>query len=148
MKSVNKAILVGGVIVDPELKFVGQGNKALLNLRVATTEAFRKDDGTWDEQTEYHNVTFWDVLAERVAKQVQKGTQIYVEGQTKHRSYEANDGTKKYITEVKARDFMVLSRGKTNEDTTSPTVEKATTTKARGRGAVAAFDEQDDLPFN
>lgn len=147
-KDINRVMLIGGVVADPELRHVGQNNKALLNLRLATSEAFRKDDGTWGENTDYHNVVAWDTLAERISKVVQKGTKLYVEGSIKNRSYEDKDGNTRYVTEIKVRDYSVLNRGKTNEESEPETTqEEAPKAKGRGRKTVSSSVDADDDTF-
>ena len=104
MASLNKVMLIGNVGKDPEVRdFEGGLRRASFTL--ATTEQFRDR-----EQTEWHNIIAWRQLAELADKYIRKGSQIYVEGRITTRSWDGNDGTKRYTTEIVANTIQLLGR--------------------------------------
>lgn len=118
--SINKSILVGFVGADPEVRFTSTGRK-LSNLRLATSRRWTNKDGTKGEETTWHRVVAWGKLAEIVEKYVTKGRQVYVEGRISNRSYETDDGQKRYITEVVAEQVTLLGKRPQSDD--SPPVD-------------------------
>jgi single-strand DNA-binding protein len=138
-RGVNKVILVGNLGKDPEvISFDGGVKKASFSL--ATTEVYRTRDGQDMEQTEWHNVVLWRGLAEVAEKYLRKGSQIYVEGRIKSRSYE-KDGQKRYITEIECDNLTML--GNKNTSDSSSLNERSTSSPA----APAVPAPEDDLPF-
>jgi single-strand DNA-binding protein len=138
-RGVNKVILVGNLGKDPEvISFDGGVKKASFSL--ATTEVYRTRDGQDMEQTEWHNVVLWRGLAEVAEKYLRKGSQIYVEGRIKSRSYE-KDGQKRYITEIECDNLTML--GNKNSSDFSSSNERSTSSPA----APAVPAPEDDLPF-
>jgi single-strand DNA-binding protein len=113
MGSVNKVILVGNLGADPELKYT-PSNKALCNLRIATTEVFKDKSGQKQEKTEWHRVTVWGDTAENATKYLTKGRSIYIEGRLQTRSYD-KDGQKHYATDVVADKVVFLGGGERSE---------------------------------
>ena len=111
MGSVNKVILVGNLGADPELKHT-PSNRALCNLRIATTEVFKDKGGQRQEKTEWHRVTVWGDQAENCNKYLAKGRSVYVEGRLQTRSWDDKDGTKKYSTEIVAERVKFLGGAK------------------------------------
>lgn len=109
MASVNKVILVGNLGKDPEVRHVME-NVAVATFSIATTESYKDKNGDWQDVTDWHNVVAWRGLAERAEKFFKKGTQIYLEGKLRTRSYDDKDGNKRYVTEVVAD--QVFSLGK------------------------------------
>jgi len=109
MGSVNKVILVGNLGADPELKHT-PSNRALCNLRIATTEVFKDKGGQRQEKTEWHRVTVWGDQAENCSKYLSKGRSVYVEGRLQTRSYD-KDGQKHYATDVVADRVVFLGSG-------------------------------------
>lgn len=107
--SVNKVILVGNVGVDPEIRYL-EGGAAVTTVRLATSETYKNKNGERITQTEWHNVVMWRGLAEIVEKYVKKGSQLYVEGRLRTRSWDDKDGNKRYTTEVVADTMKMLSR--------------------------------------
>lgn len=98
MAGINKVILIGNVGKDPEIRNLENGVK-VANFPLATTEVYKKD-GNRMEQTEWHSVVLWRGLAEVAEKIVRKGSQIYIEGKLRTRSWEDKDKVKRYSTEV------------------------------------------------
>ena len=107
MVGVNKVILIGNLGKDPEIITFDTAKKAIFPL--ATTEFYRNKEGQKVEQTDWHNIVCWRSLAEISEKILKKGTQIYLEGKLRTRSWEDKEGNKRYITEVLAENFTVLS---------------------------------------
>jgi len=107
-KSINKAILVGNVGKDPEIKYTPNG-VPLAKFSLATNERFKDKSGEWQDRTEWHNVLAWQRLAEIVGEFVQKGSKLYIEGKLQSSSWEdRNSGEKRYRTEIVARDIVLL----------------------------------------
>lgn len=106
-RGINKVILVGNLGQDPELRYTG-GGTAVCNMRLATNEAYKDNDGQLVEKTEWHSIVAWGRLAEICGEYLKKGSQVYFEGSLQTRSYEDKEGTTKYVTEVKAREMMIL----------------------------------------
>ena len=158
--SVNKAILVGRVGATPELKNLEGGNK-VVNFSLATSEFYKDKAGARQTKTEWHNVVAWGPLAEVIAKNVVKGSEIYVEGKIQNRSYDDKDGVKKYTSEVVANEMRFLGSKKAEDGASTPAQETAApakaTTATNGKAgktttpAVAASVTSDaddsDLPF-
>ena len=107
--SVNKVILVGNVGKDPETRYLDEGT-AFTKFPMATSETYKNKAGERVSNTEWHNVVLWRGLAQVAEKYVKKGTQIYIEGRIKTRSYDDQDGNKKYITEIVGDQMQLLSR--------------------------------------
>ncbi len=99
--SVNKAILIGNVIADPEIRTT-QGGKKIANIRVATNETWKdRSTGERREKAEFHRVVvFNEQLAKIVEQYVKKGSKLYVEGALQTRKWTDNSGAEKYSTEV------------------------------------------------
>lgn len=106
-KSLNRVSLLGNLGKDPELRTTPNGNQ-VCTLNLATTESYKDKSGNWQDTTDWHRVVMWDYLAERAGKYLSKGSKVLVEGKLKTRSYEDQSGTTKYITEVVAKDMILL----------------------------------------
>lgn len=107
MSGVNKAILIGNLGKDPDLRNFEGGN-VVANFTLATTEVYRDRNGNKVEQTEWHNIAMWGKLAEIAGKILRKGAKVYIEGRIKNRSWEDREGNKRYITEIVAENFTLL----------------------------------------
>ena len=116
--SVNKAILVGNVGKDPVVRYFDKG-VAKATFPLATSETFTNQQGETVTSTEWHNIVLWRSLAEVAEKTVKKGSQVYIVGRIKTRSYVDKDGNNKYITEILADTMMVIDR-KQGTSTVSP----------------------------
>ena len=130
--SVNKVILIGRLGADPEVRYT-PSEAAVANISLATNYSTKKGDD-WVEQTEWVNVVAWNRLAEIVKEYAVKGSRIYVEGRLQTRSWEADDGSKRYTTEVVASILHLLdSKGESKPE---PASEPASETA-----------QPDDVPF-
>ncbi|MFT3740841.1 MAG: single-stranded DNA-binding protein [Breznakibacter sp.] len=109
--AVNKVILVGNVGRDPEVRYL-ENNVAVANFTLATTERgyTTRTGQTIPDRTEWHNIVLWRGLAQVAEKYVKKGTQVYIEGKIRSRSYDDKDGNKRYITEIYADNLVLLGR--------------------------------------
>ena len=110
-EGLNKAILVGNLGMDPELKFT-QGGQAVLRIRLATTESFVNKSGERQERTDWHTVVVWGKRAESLNKILSKGRSIWVEGRIQTRSWEDKDGGKRYATEINANNIGLVGSGR------------------------------------
>jgi single-strand DNA-binding protein len=107
-RGINKVILVGNLGADPETRYTPSGT-AITNIRVATTESWKdRQSGEQVEKTEWHRVVMFDRLAEIAAEYLRKGSQVYIEGQLQTRKWQAQDGSDRYSTEIRARDMQML----------------------------------------
>ena len=113
MSGVNKVILIGNVGKDPEVRHL-EGNISVAKFPLATSEAYKKQDGTKVETTEWHNIVMWRALSDVAERFVRKGSLVYIEGKIKSRSWDDKDGNKRYATDIVA-DAMTLL-GKKPED--------------------------------
>jgi single-strand DNA-binding protein len=139
MAGINKVIIVGRLGQDPETKNVS-GN-TVARLSVATSENWVDKEGQKQERTEWHRVTIWGKLAENCGKYLSKGRQVYVEGKLQTRSWEDQQGQKRYATEIVANTVQFLGDGNggaRNGGGGAP---------AAGGGAEPHFDSQEEIPF-
>lgn len=146
--SVNKVILVGNVGKDPEMKYF-DNDVAKANFPIATSErGYTTSSGTQvPERTEWHNIVCWRGLAQVAEKFIKKGTLVYIEGKLKTRSYDDQNGVKRYITEIIADNLELLSRkaGSTEGENTQNRNESS-----NPDNPIISIDnnsEVDDLPF-
>jgi len=147
--SVNKAILVGNVGNDPEVRYL-EGGTSVARFSLATTEVYKNKSGEKVSQTEWHNIIAWRGLAELAEKYITKGRQIYIEGRITNRSWEDKDGNKRYTTEIVANSIQLLGR-KGDEDgkdhANAAPREKVESVKEEEPEFTEESTEEDDLPF-
>ncbi len=108
MASVNKAIILGRLGKDPEVRYTANGT-AVTNFSVATTDRYKDKDGNSEERTEWHRIVVWDRLAEICGEYLAKGRSVYVEGSLRTRSWEDKEGNKRYTTEIVGRTVQFLT---------------------------------------
>jgi len=136
MAGVNKVILIGNLGKDPEVRSLESGAK-VASFSLATTESYKNKEGQKVDQTEWHNIVMWRGLAEVAEKYLKKGSQIYLEGKIRSRSWDDKEGNKRYTTEIIADTFTML--GAKREETSRSTSDPETPPIAPG--------QDDDLPF-
>ena len=108
---INKAIIVGNLGADPEVRYLPSG-EAVANIRVATTEKWKdKASGEMKEATEWHRISFFGRTAEVVGEYLKKGSQVYVEGSIRTRKWQDKDGQDRYSTEIRG-DLMKMLGGR------------------------------------
>jgi single-strand DNA-binding protein len=109
MAGLNKVMLIGNLGTDPEMRYTANGN-AVTTFRVACSRNFSGPDGERREETEWFTVVTWNKLAETCSQFLQKGRRAYVEGRLQTRSWEGQDGQRRYRTEVIASTVLFLDR--------------------------------------
>ena len=163
-RSLNKAILIGNVGSDPEVKSTNTGSR-VASFSLATGRQWTDASGTRQEKTEWHRCQVWNNsrtgtgLADVVDKYVKKGSKLYVEGEIQYRQYQDKDGQTRYITEINVKELLMLdSRGGGGGDSDfarSAPAARGAKPAAAGNGANDDFtdfpgaleDDDDDLPF-
>lgn len=141
--ALNKAMLIGNVGKNPDVRFIESSGTTTANFTLATTERYKdRITGELKEQTEWHNIVCWRNLAEIAEKYITKGSQIFVEGRIRTRSYKDKNGDTRYITEVVADNIQLLGR----RDSEQQDREKRGQTAPRSEGG-RHTGGNDDLPF-
>jgi len=158
MASVNKAIIVGNLGRDPEMRYT-QSNTPVATFSVATTDQWTDKNGERQERTEWHRVVAWARLAEICGQYLQKGKQVYIEGRLQTREWEDQNGQKRYTTEIVAREMQMLGRpgdapARNEYDQRQPAAQAKQASQAKQGGGADPFPEapmpgndDDDLPF-
>lgn len=147
--SMNKVILIGNVGKDPDVKYFDSGS-AQATFPLATSErGYKLQNGTEvPERTEWHNVVVRKESVSFVEKYVKKGSQVYVEGKIRYRSYDDASGAKRYITEIMCEKIEFFGSRRTERSSEQPTQAPANVTNAEPFDANASVaDGADDLPF-
>ncbi|MEO2168769.1 MAG: single-stranded DNA-binding protein [bacterium] len=112
--SVNKAIILGRLGADPEIRFT-QSGAGVCNFNVATDTVWKDKDGQKQSRTEWHRIVVWGPQAEPCSKYLTKGREVYVEGEIQTRSWEDKEGNKRWTTEIRARDVRFLGGGRSDQ---------------------------------
>jgi len=150
MNSLNKAMLIGRLGKDPEVRNL-EGGSTKAAFPIATTEVYKDKSGQRVENTHWHNIVCWRGLAEIAEKYLKKGANIYVEGKIVTRSWDDKDGNKRYTTEIVADNFIMLDKksdsgnggGGNYEHHSAP----AASSEPKQENAPASESFADDLPF-
>lgn len=155
----NRVMLMGNLGADPEVR-VTQGGTAVMNLRIACSDNFKDRSGEWKERTEWVNVVIWGKRAEGLAKCLQKGSTIFVEGRLQTTSYDDREGVKRYKTEVVAGNVLLCGgKGKPAGDDSGRQGYQRPAAQSRGKTAAPAQEDAggyepedggyggDDIPF-
>ena len=143
MSAVNKAIILGRLGRDPEVRYTPSGD-AVCNFSVATTESWKdKQTGEKKERTEWHRCVAWRQLGEICGEYLTKGKQVYIEGRLQTRSWDDRDGNKRYTTEIVANQMTMLGRaGEGPSDSYAPPIQDGGFS-----GGPPSGPEDDDIPF-
>jgi single-strand DNA-binding protein len=155
-RSLNRVELIGNLTRDPELRYTPQGT-AVCTLGIATNRTWQTDNGEKKEDVEYHRVIAWNKLAELCSQLLTKGRKVYVEGRLQTRSWTAQDGAQKSLTEIVINDMLILD-SKRSSDTTAEGVDDThmeepsqdvPQPKSTKKKAAPAEEEinPDDIPF-
>ena len=141
MAGVNKVILIGNLGKDPEVRHL-EGGATVCNFPLATTESYKDKNGQRQDQTEWHNIVLWRGLADVAEKYLKKGSQIYLEGKLRTRTWDDKEGNKHYKTEVVGESFTMLGRPKSHDENNQQQNQQQQNTQQPIGDAGA-----DDLPF-
>lgn len=153
--SYNKVLLIGNVGKDPEVRHLESG-VAVASFTLATTERYRDRNGQYQDLTEWHNIVCWRNLAELSEKYINKGSQIFVEGRLRTRSWSDQNGQKRFTTEILADNIRLLGKkgdSQVAQGYQAPSYPAAqrqdnTTTASQSDFSIGGIDEpSDDLPF-
>jgi single-strand DNA-binding protein len=138
--SLNKVMLIGNVGKDPEIRHL-ENESMVASFPLATTEHYKDKNGEWQDQTEWHNIVCWRILAERVEKYVKKGSQLFIEGKIRTNSWVDLSGQKRYSIEILADNIQLLGK-RAESQTTNQTIQQIVSPAED-----ANKDLPDDLPF-
>ncbi|WP_372974250.1 single-stranded DNA-binding protein [Muriicola sp.] len=105
----NKVQLIGNLGQDPEVVNLESGNK-VAKFSIATNETYKNTKGEKITETQWHNVVVWGKLADVVEKFLLKGSEVAVEGKLIHRTYETKEGEKRYVSEIKCNELLMLGK--------------------------------------
>jgi single-strand DNA-binding protein len=147
MAGVNKAILIGNLGRDPELRYT-QSGQAVVNFSIATSENWTDKNGERQERTEWHRIVVWGKTGENCARFLSKGRTVYVEGRIQTREWEDREGQKRTTTEINAQTVTFLGsagagRGSEPADPTPPESSPPESSPDSGAGP----PPPDDVPF-
>jgi single-strand DNA-binding protein len=152
MASVNKAIIIGNLGKDPEMRYMPSGD-AICNFSLATTDSWKDKNGEKQEKTEWHRISMFGKLAEIAGEYLKKGSQVYVEGRIQTRKWTNKEGQDQYTTEIVA-DKMQMLGGRSGGGNSFEVVEKPSSSAGSASSAKSAaksggdFDNfEDDIPF-
>ena len=167
--SLNKVMLIGNVGRDPEVRYLdgnnpNQGSTKVAQFTLATTERYRDRNGELRENTEWHNIVAWRNSADVAEKFIHKGSQVYIEGKLRTRSWTDQSGNKRFTTEVTVDNLQLLGKRSdgpsgpsTGPGTGAPVGEPSRTTSYQQPAQQPAQQEPmdislgdtptDDLPF-
>ena len=142
--SLNKVQLIGNVGKDPEVRYLDSG-VAVATFTLATTDrAYTLANGTQvPERTEWHNIVLWRGLAETAEKYVHKGDKLYIEGKIRSRSYDDQNGVKRYIVEIFGENMEMLTPRSSQSTPQQPSANVQQPAPQASTGETPS----DDLPF-
>lgn len=123
-RGLNKVMIIGRLGQDPETRYMPSGD-AVCNLSVATDESYKNKDGQKVDKTEWHRVSMFGKLAEIAGQYLAKGAQVYIEGKLETRKWQAQDGSDRYTTEIKAFQMQMLdSKGAGQQQQSATTAQR------------------------
>ncbi len=160
MKDLNMVFLLGNITKDPELRYTPNG-QAVTQITIATNRRWKDDQGEYKDQAEFTDVVVWAKMAENVANYLKKGSKVHVIGRLQTRNWEAQDGSKKFKTEVIATDVTFLDKAPSsggfdkepNDDYSQESPEDKKSSKSETKSDVKKKDDVEeevnieDIPF-
>ena len=135
--AVNRVILIGNLGKDPEIKFTPSG-VAVAKFPLATSTRRKDTEGNYTDYTEWHNIVLWRRQAEVAGEYLKKGMMVYIEGRIQTRSWEDDQGQKRYMTEIIGERMQMFPKKAEGEQAAAPKKEKTEDTPP---------EEEEDLPF-
>jgi len=158
-RGVNKAIVVGNLGNEPDVKYTPSGT-CVANLSVATNEVWKDRDGEKHERVEWHKVVLFDRLGEIAGEYLQKGSQVYIEGRLQTDKWQDKDGNDRYTTKIVAREMQMLANTKAASPASSGAADayreasgsgaprnRQAGARAANRAPPPQDDFDDDIPF-
>lgn len=144
--SVNKAILIGYLGADPEVKYL-DANRVVCNFSVATDDSYYDKDGNRISQTDWHRIEMWDGLAKVAEKYLKKGGLVYIEGKIKTRHWTDKEGIERYTTKIQASVLKMLGNQdtKVNKKSEHSLIVEKPDDKIEQQPIIKS--DMDDLPF-
>jgi single-strand DNA-binding protein len=151
MRGVNKVILIGHLGKDPDVRHL-DSNSVVANFPLATSDSYTDKQGNRVEQTEWHNIVLWRRLAEIAEQYLKKGSLVYIEGRLRTRSWEDQNGNKRYTTEIVGNNMQMLDKRSDSESQAMAASQgqqsEETADAASAPASDVVLDEPgDDLPF-
>jgi single-strand DNA-binding protein len=144
MSGVNKAILLGNLGKDPEIRNLESGAK-VATFSLATNRSYKAQDGRKIEETEWHNIVLWGPQADLAEKFLTKGKQVFIEGRIRTRQWDDKEGIKRYTTEIVGENITFLGGGRDQREDPPPHTDEDVSPEKTAVKNTA--DESDDLPF-
>lgn len=144
MASVNKAILIGNLGADPDVRSTAEG-QAVCNFNIATNERWKDKSGQLQERTEWHRIVVWGRQAELCRDYLSKGRTVYIEGRLQTRKWEDKQGQTRYTTEIVAQNVRFLGSPANREKTTDTAVDVQN--QRSSPQSPPPFDSEEDIPF-
>lgn len=149
---INKAIIYGNLTRDPELKSLPSGAQ-VCEFGVATNRVWKDKNGARQESTDYHNIVVFGRQAELIKQYLRKGSGVFLEGRIQTRSWDAQDGTKRYRTEIVADRIQFGPKGGSSSGSQASDYAKASPDKPVGKEETPAIEypeeeiNAEDIPF-
>lgn len=143
MSYLNKTMLIGRCGGNPDVKTINEQGRKAAQFSLATTEKYKDRNGEVKENTEWHNIVAFDKTAELIEKFVTKGMLLYVEGKLRTRSWDDQNGNKRYVTEVLVNGIQFLEKRDQGEVTQNVRGAQQLASQTYSAGGT----QEDDLPF-
>ncbi len=142
----NKATIIGRLTADPESRTTPTG-QTVVSFSVATNLVWKDSNGEKKEKTEFHNIVAWRKLAEIITQYLKKGSQIYLEGRLQTRSWEDQNGVKKYRTEIIADNMIMLGSKSDNASNVNSTNNNEDSAPQEKKEEAEEEINIEDIPF-
>jgi len=144
MASLNKAMLIGNLGKDPEVRYLSKG-QAVANFNIATSSVWKDAEGKKQEKTEWHRVVAFGKLAETCGEYLSKGKQVFIEGRIQTREWEDKNGQKRWTTEIVAHIMIML--GRKGEAAAAPAAESSAEEVTYEPVDNSSKGPDEDIPF-
>ena len=144
--SVNKAILIGRLGRDPEVRQMPNG-EAVCNFSIATSETWKDQHGQKQERTEWHNITLYRRMAEVAGQYLKKGSLVYIEGRIQSRKYTGKDGIERTAYEIIGNEMKMLGGGNDSGQQNAQHTPPAPPSRQAPAAPAQPVDDIDEIPF-